>query len=118
MKKLHKFFFAAGMLAVAGTMFLASCTKEGPQGPQGVAGPAGKDGTNGKDANETCKLCHAKAVVDAIAVEFELSKHNWGEASFEEPVTQAVVPATSTKPSCMLLTTMSPANLPSRAGNG
>ncbi len=84
MKKLHKFFFAAGMIIVAGAMFLASCTKEGPQGVQGVAGPAGKDGTNGKDANETCKLCHAKAVVDAIAVEFEMSKHNWGEAAFEE----------------------------------
>jgi hypothetical protein len=81
MKNLHKFFSAAALLFAAACLILASCTKEGPQGP---AGPAGADGTDGKDASETCKQCHAKAVVDAIAVEFELSKHNWGEAAFEE----------------------------------
>ncbi len=69
------------MMLVAVVMVISACTKEGPQGP---AGPAGKDGTNGKDANETCKICHAKDVVDAIAVEFEMSKHNWGIAAFEE----------------------------------
>ena len=81
MKNLKKLIFAAGLMIVAVSMFLTSCTKEGPQGP---TGPAGKDGTDGKDASETCKLCHAKAVVDAIAVEFQMSKHNWGAAAFEE----------------------------------
>jgi hypothetical protein len=47
-------------------------------------GPAGKDGLAGTDANETCKECHNPTVVDAIAVQFELSKHSYGEAAFEE----------------------------------
>jgi hypothetical protein len=81
MKKLTTFLLAAGMLIAAASLTLTSCTKEGPQGP---AGKDGTNGTNGKDANETCKLCHAKEVVDSIAVEFQLSKHNWGSASFEE----------------------------------
>lgn len=72
----------ATVVALTAAMFMfTSCTKEGPMGP---AGPAGKDGTNGKDASETCKNCHARDVVDAIAVEFQMSKHNWGEAAFEE----------------------------------
>jgi hypothetical protein len=33
---------------------------------------------------ETCKLCHNPTVVDAVAVQYELSKHSWGEAAFEE----------------------------------
>jgi hypothetical protein len=81
MKNLQKLLFAAGLMIVAASLMLTSCTKEGPQG---ATGPAGKDGTDGKDASETCKQCHAKAVVDAIAVEFQLSKHNWGIAAFEE----------------------------------
>jgi hypothetical protein len=81
MKNLQKFFSTAGLMIAAACLILASCTKEGPQG---ATGPAGKDGTDGKDASETCKQCHAKAVVDAIATEFELSKHSWGEAAFEE----------------------------------
>ena len=81
MKNLQKLFFAAGLMIVAACLTLTSCTKEGPQGP---TGPTGKDGTNGKDASETCKQCHAKAVVDAIATEFEMSKHNWGVTAFEE----------------------------------
>jgi len=81
MKNLQKFLYTAALMIAAASLFLASCTKEGPQG---ATGPAGKDGTDGKDASETCKQCHAKAVVDAIATEFELSKHNWGEAAFEE----------------------------------
>lgn len=81
MKNLQKFIFTAALMIAAASLFLASCTKEGPAG---ATGPAGKDGTDGKDASETCKQCHAKAVVDAIAVEFQLSKHSWGEAAFEE----------------------------------
>ena len=45
---------------------------------EGPAGPAGKD------ANETCKLCHNPTSVDAKVTEFELSKHGYGEAAFEE----------------------------------
>lgn len=84
MKNLNKFFSAVALLLAAGLMILASCTKEGPQGPPGATGPTGADGKDGKDGQELCKNCHAKALVDAIAVEFELSKHNWGEAAFEE----------------------------------
>jgi hypothetical protein len=81
MKNLQKLFYAAGLMIAAACLIFTSCTKEGPQG---VAGPAGKDGTDGKDASETCKQCHARDVVDAIATQFQLSKHNWGAAAFEE----------------------------------
>ena len=81
MKSLQKFCYAAGLMIAAACLIFTSCTKEGPAG---ATGPAGKDGTNGKDASETCKLCHAKAVVDAVATEFQMSKHNWGTAAFEE----------------------------------
>jgi hypothetical protein len=47
-------------------------------------GPAGKDGLAGTEANETCKECHNPDVVDAVATQFELSKHSYGEAAFEE----------------------------------
>lgn len=60
-------------LAIVAGFLLASC--EGP------AGPAGADGI---DANETCKECHNPTNVDAKAVEFEFSKHSYGEAAFEE----------------------------------
>lgn len=79
MKRLLRITTAAVILLSAA--LFTSCTKEGPMGQ---AGPAGKDGTNGKDANETCKVCHSATMVDQIAVEFELSKHNWGHAAFEE----------------------------------
>ncbi len=58
-----------------------SCVKEGPMGLTGVAGADGKDG---KDANETCKICHSPTQVDLITTQFQLSKHNYGEAAFEE----------------------------------
>lgn len=65
--------------------FLAtSCVKEGPMGPEGPAGKNGVDGVNGKDANETCKMCHAPGKVDLVSVQYELSKHSYGEAAFEE----------------------------------
>lgn len=59
----------------------SSCVKEGPMGP---AGPAGANGTDGTDVNETCKVCHNPASVDLIATQFQLSKHEYGEAAFEE----------------------------------
>lgn len=62
-------------------LFLSSCVKEGPMG---LTGPAGADGKDGKDANESCKMCHSPASVDAISVQFQLSKHKYGEAAFEE----------------------------------
>lgn len=83
MKRIKQLFLFVGIVISAAIM-ITSCTKEGPAGP---TGPKGADGTNGKDgtdANETCKLCHAKEMVDAIAVEFQMSKHNWGAAAFEE----------------------------------
>jgi nitrate/TMAO reductase-like tetraheme cytochrome c subunit len=57
-------------LAIIAGMTLASC--EGPAGPAG------------KDANETCKECHNPTVVDLVATQYELSKHMYGEAAFEE----------------------------------
>jgi hypothetical protein len=63
-------------LSVIAGFILTSC--EGPMGP------AGKDGLPGVDANETCKECHNPTVVDAVATQFELSKHSYGEAAFEE----------------------------------
>jgi len=58
-----------------------SCVKEGPMG---LTGAAGADGKDGKDANETCKICHSPSQVDLITTQFQLSKHNYGEAAFEE----------------------------------
>lgn len=47
-------------------------------------GPTGENGLNGSDANETCKECHNPTMVTQKATEFELSKHFYGEAAFEE----------------------------------
>ena len=78
MKNLIKLIY---LLTFAG-FILASC--EGPMGPAGKDGANGQDGLAGVDANETCKECHNPTVVDAVAVQFELSKHSYGEAAFEE----------------------------------
>ncbi len=75
MKNLIRLF---SLLITTGFLFTAC---EGPMGP---AGKDGKDGLAGKDANETCKLCHNPTVVDAVAVQYEFSKHSYGEAAFEE----------------------------------
>jgi hypothetical protein len=78
MKNLFRLF---SVLVAAGFLF-ASC--EGPMGPAGKDGTNGANGADGQDANETCKECHNPDVVDAVAVQFELSKHSYGEADFEE----------------------------------
>ncbi|MBL7968795.1 MAG: hypothetical protein JNK09_17450 [Prolixibacteraceae bacterium] len=66
-------------------LFLApSCVKEGPMGPQGPAGANGTNGVDGKDANQTCKMCHTATSVDLISTQFQFSKHEYGEAAFEE----------------------------------
>jgi hypothetical protein len=62
----------------------SSCVKEGPMGLTGATGANGKDGTNGTDANQTCKMCHTPASVDLIATQYQFSKHEYGEAAFEE----------------------------------
>jgi hypothetical protein len=72
MKNLIKLF---SVLFTTGFLFTAC---EGPMGPDGTAG------IDGKDANETCKQCHNSAGVDSVSTQFELSKHAYGEASFEE----------------------------------
>ena len=59
----------------------SSCVKEGPMG---LTGSAGADGKDGKDANETCKICHTSTSVDKISTQFQFSKHEYGEAAFEE----------------------------------
>jgi hypothetical protein len=64
---------------VSAALLFSSC--EGPMGPAGADGADGKDG---KDANETCKLCHNPTVVDQKVVEYNFSKHKYGEAAFEE----------------------------------
>lgn len=65
--------------------FVTGCEgPEGPVGPKGDPGDDGTNGTNGADANETCKLCHNPESVDLISTQFQLSKHEYGEAAFEE----------------------------------
>lgn len=71
-------------LAIVVMCIAPSCVKEGPMGLTGPAGANGKDGTNGKDANETCKMCHNPTKVDLIATQYQFSKHEYGEAAFEE----------------------------------
>lgn len=70
--------------AIVVVSLASSCVKEGPMGLTGPAGANGKDGTNGTDANQTCKMCHTAASVDLIATQYQFSKHEYGEAAFEE----------------------------------
>lgn len=81
--KLQKFFKLA-IFAVALISFGAACVKEGPPGLNGTDGATGAAGANGTDANETCKMCHKPSNVDAIMVQFQLSKHEYGLAAEEE----------------------------------
>ena len=77
--------FSKLLLSALVVMCIApSCVKEGPMGLTGATGANGKDGTNGKDANETCKVCHTSTKVDLISTQFQFSKHEYGEAAFEE----------------------------------
>ncbi len=69
-----------GFLFIGASIFSA-CTKEGPMGK---TGPAGADGKDGVDASTTCTECHNPSTVELAATEFEFSKHNYGEAAFEE----------------------------------
>lgn len=90
---MKKLLFTLGMsLLFVGGMMMSSCTKEGPTGPQGPAGTNGTNGVDGKDAVTTCGLCHNKDVVEMAATQFELAKHNYGEAAFEEAGNAACAP--------------------------
>lgn len=55
--KMKSVFFSIASVAllVSSTVFISSCTKEGPAG---MAGSAGKDGIDGEDATATCVKCH------------------------------------------------------------
>ncbi len=72
-----------GFLFIGASIFSA-CTKEGPMGTAGKDGSNGKDGKDGTNGTATCVQCHAPAVVELAATEFELSKHKYGEAAFGE----------------------------------
>lgn len=64
---------------------LYSC--EGPMGPAGKDGENGTNGTDGTDglnSDAACKLCHNPSTVDIISVQYQFSKHEYGEAAFEE----------------------------------
>jgi hypothetical protein len=65
-------------------MMIVSCTKEGPAGPAGKDGADGTNGTNGTDGTAGCIECHNPESVELIATQYELSKHFYGEAAFEE----------------------------------
>jgi len=78
MKKTSLKLFYAAITFVFAVMFSAC------EGPPGLDGIDGQNGADGADASETCKLCHNPNLVDGIATQFELSKHGYGEAAFEE----------------------------------
>jgi hypothetical protein len=72
------------MLLVMAAIFVVSCTKEGPAGKDGAPGKDGTDGTDGADGTAGCIACHAPDVVDLVAIQYDFSKHHYGEAAFEE----------------------------------
>ncbi len=75
---LQKILSGAAMLAAVALIFLSGCAKDGNDG---LTGPTG---ANGKDANETCKLCHNPSMVDSVATQFQMSKHEYGTTYEEE----------------------------------
>lgn len=80
----RKSFYLSAITAaflIAGNLFMAGCTKEGPAGKDGKDGA---DGTAGTDGTATCVQCHSPESVDKVAVQYQLSKHSYGEAAFEE----------------------------------
>lgn len=101
-------------LALMAMFFVSSC--EGPKGPAGADGADGLNGTNGTngingvDANETCKQCHTPAVVDQIALEFEFSKHFYGEAAFEEAGNTGCTPCHAQEAFLYVTQTPTPSN--------
>jgi hypothetical protein len=110
-KYLLKITSAAIVLGIAVSMaFLVSC-----EGPAGVAGEPGADG---QDANETCKLCHSPSVVDAVSVQYELSKHSWGEAAFEEAGNTGCTPCHASEAFKYVVANNTPATFTLNTGTG
>ena len=66
------------LLSSAVLISLTSCNKTGP------AGANGSNGADGVSATEACKACHNPSVVDRVAAEFQMSKHEYGIAAEEE----------------------------------
>jgi hypothetical protein len=68
-------------LFLAGNVFMTGCTKEGPAGKDGADGT---NGANGADGTASCITCHSPEGIELAAVQYQLSKHSYGEAAFEE----------------------------------
>jgi hypothetical protein len=83
MKKFNLLKMMSMLLAIAAISFM-SCTKEGPAGKDGLNGQDGQDGQDGTDGTAGCIQCHAPDVVDLVAVQYDFSKHHYGEAAFDE----------------------------------
>lgn len=81
-KKSFITFLTTGLMVVG--MLVAGCTKEGPAGKDGVNGVDGADGAAGADGTATCITCHSPEGIEIAATQYELSKHGYGEAAFEE----------------------------------
>ena len=94
MKKTNIFLSFTAVATLMLLLVFTGCKKpaDGADGAIGPQGPAGANGTNGVDANETCKLCHNATVVEAIAKEFDFSKHFTGVAAEEEVGNAACAP--------------------------
>jgi len=69
MKKARLFFQLIGIVVFTISLFMVSCTKEGPMGP------AGEDGTDG---NSTCLACHSGEIKSNIEAQFAMSVHSSG----------------------------------------
>ena len=82
-KSLFLTLLTAGML-IAGNLFITGCVKEGPAGKDGLNGADGADGADGLDGTATCMTCHSPDGIELAATQYELSKHMYGEAAFEE----------------------------------
>ncbi len=70
---------ATTALFVLGMVMISSCTKEGPAGKDGKDGA---DGADGMDGTASCITCHAPDGIELAAVQYELSKHSYGEEAF------------------------------------
>jgi hypothetical protein len=67
--------------AITALIFVAACTKEGPQGPPGQDG---EDGINGTDGTATCGVCHNfSEELTAKIAQYNKSTHATGVTSFE-----------------------------------
>ncbi|MBI5539382.1 MAG: hypothetical protein HY951_04935 [Bacteroidia bacterium] len=91
MKKTNIFLSITAVATLMLILVFTGCKKpaDGVDGAMGPQGPAGQDGV---DANETCKLCHNATVVEAIAQEYDFSKHFTGLAAEEEVGRQECAP--------------------------